>query len=558
MDFIYLTYFIFLSKFLIFWICFYLLGRSFLLVINYFLKSERRLDEVLIINTPIHFFYPIAGLFLLGNVLFISHFFLPLKSPVLYIIFFILLVPNFIEKIKIPSSDNKFFNFFYYIFVPIILLFSSYDINFHYDAGFYHLNHQLWLRESNQIIGMVNIFWPFGTDSIYEYISAFLWFDQSFILLHFINLIFVICFYGFSAYHLFVSKDSLLKYPSLFIMIFSIFDNFGIDGGRNGFFYIQSVTAQDLPVAVMFYLVSLMLVQALSKNSFSKIEYHLFLIFIVFLIQIKLSVVFVGILLIIHVINLIKKKHTTISILFKNTYVYLFLFTLWTIKSVLVSGCLIFPLNITCFNNIGWYIENSTKKYERISTSYSMAYDFQEPVAIWFSSIINDEIRRTVLLNFLASLLIILLLRKILFIKKDKIVFVKKIINYYIFFNLTYFIFAGPTPRYGIGLIMFSIAVLGINLKLKNYENLEKKLFIPIVILSVLSVPRLASYRSFDFNFNPSLVVPDVAYINTFQNWVEPETGDKCWINIDCTVDTGEIRILDDGFFKVVSRNTQS
>ena len=52
MDFTYLTYFIFLSKFLIFWICFYLLGRSFLLVINYFLKSERRLDEVLIINTP--------------------------------------------------------------------------------------------------------------------------------------------------------------------------------------------------------------------------------------------------------------------------------------------------------------------------------------------------------------------------------------------------------------------------------------------------------------------------------------------------------------------------
>jgi hypothetical protein len=87
---------------------------------------------------------------------------------------------------------------------------------------------------------------------------------------------------------------------------------------------------------------------------------------------------------------------------------------------------------------------------------------------------------------------------------------------------------------------------------------LEKKFIIPIIILSVLSVPRLASYRSFDFNFSPSLVVPDVAYVNTFKNWVEPEIGDKCWINIDCTVDNGEIRILDDGFFKVILRNTQS
>ena len=105
------------------------------------------------------------------------------------------------------------------------------------------------------------------------------------------------------------------------ISLFSILDNFGIDGGRNGFFYIQSVTAQDLPVAVMFYLVSLMLVQALSKNSFSKIEYHLFLIFIVFLIQIKLSVVFVGILLIIHVINLIKKKLENKFISQKDIYI---------------------------------------------------------------------------------------------------------------------------------------------------------------------------------------------------------------------------------------------
>ena len=79
--------------------------------------------------------------------------------------------------------------------IPSILIISSSTTNFHYDAGYYHLNHQNWLRESNLIIGMVNIFWPFGMSSINEYISAFFWFDSSFILLHFLTLFFIHFFF---------------------------------------------------------------------------------------------------------------------------------------------------------------------------------------------------------------------------------------------------------------------------------------------------------------------------------------------------------------------------
>ena len=74
------------------------------------------------------------------------------------------------------SHVLTFENIFLYIFIPGILLISSSDINFHYDAAYYHLNHQNWLRSSNLIIGTVNIFWPFGMSSIYEYISSMLWF----------------------------------------------------------------------------------------------------------------------------------------------------------------------------------------------------------------------------------------------------------------------------------------------------------------------------------------------------------------------------------------------
>ena len=77
----------------------------------------------------------------------------------------------------------------------IFLLVSSYNVNFHYDAGLYHLNNQHWLG-SNIVFGF-QIYGALGVSSIYEYVSSFLWIDKSFILLHLLNIIFVYTFYTF-------------------------------------------------------------------------------------------------------------------------------------------------------------------------------------------------------------------------------------------------------------------------------------------------------------------------------------------------------------------------
>ena len=77
-------------------------------------------------------------------------------------------------------------------------------------------------------------------------ISAALWFDRTFILLHFVNLIFIWFFYSFLTYNLIKSKISFYKYSSLFILIFAILDNFGVDGGRNGYIYIHELASRIL------------------------------------------------------------------------------------------------------------------------------------------------------------------------------------------------------------------------------------------------------------------------------------------------------------------------
>ena len=135
-----------------------------------------------------------------NDLLILFNYFIELSSVLLNIFFLLLLFLNLLWQKKPSFNFSKVFtyeNIFLYIIIPGILLISSADINFHYDAAYYHLNHQNWLRSSNLIIGTVNIFWPFGMSSIYEYISSMLWFNDSLIYLHLLNLIFLHFFFSF-------------------------------------------------------------------------------------------------------------------------------------------------------------------------------------------------------------------------------------------------------------------------------------------------------------------------------------------------------------------------
>ena len=152
-----------------------------------------------------------------------------------------------------------------------LLLVSALDITFHYDAGYYHILHQSWLRSSEAIIGMVNIFFAFGMSSIYEYLSAILWFDKSFIFLHFINIYFFHLFYLVIKDYLISKKYNDLYNIALVVLIYSLLDNFGIGGGRNGFPFIQNVTKQDTTVGILFWFIAVVLLKKIKEKNITKI-----------------------------------------------------------------------------------------------------------------------------------------------------------------------------------------------------------------------------------------------------------------------------------------------
>ena len=498
---------------------------------------------------------------------FLSNFFVGLKSIIVSILLTISLIPNLYKFKLIKFKLLKILtlnNFVYYILIPGILLISSSDINFHYDAAYYHLNHQNWLRESNLIIGMVNIFWPFGMSSIYEYISSLFWFKDSLIYLHFISLVFFHFFFSFLYYQIFQSNNKALKNASFFIIIYSFLDNFGVGGGRNGFLYIQEVGKQDTAVAILICFVSLILINYIIRGIISQIDFIYLTLISFFIFQLKVSGVFIFYSYFILVMLLIReKKYKIKNILFLQLPTIIF-GALWTLKSFLTTNCFIFPLTMTCLKNLSWYEPGSTKKIEEYTTNTSFAYmeyflDPNRSFMNWFNDFFNSgsvfsAYYQGVYLNFLFSITFIYFFKKIFFSNLKQNNKTNLIIFSYIAFAISYLVFYGPIPRYSIGILCTIVGLIGFYVN-SNKIQISKNILLAFFLISLSLVPRINSYTSFIKNTSYSLFDPRIEAqhndINNLENWYKPESGDRCWINLNCTMEEKNIIVDKKGFFKI-------
>ena len=545
----------FLIQYTLIYSYFLLVGRSFSIIIIKYLFKDLNISEKIFNIKPV-ILYPILGVVLIGNILVIFNFVFPLNSPFVYGILLALLVPNLFQIQKNINFD--FINVVYYLIIPGILIFSTFDISFHYDAGYYHLNTQNWLRESNLVMGFVNIFWPFGMLSIYEYISAILWVGNNFVFLHLLNLIFIHFFYLVILDSFIFSKYIEIKNAAIFVILFSLFDNFGLGGGRNGFLYIQGVSKQDISVGVLFFFLSLSMLMFIKYKSISKFELIILPILCLFIFQLKVSGALVFYLYAWLFFIVFKRKEYKFKDLFYTQLPFLFFSIVWLIKNILTTGCLIFPLAISCINSFNWYIPNSTEGLEYVTKQSSLIFDAsQYSFDEWLSALLLSDLNRNVIFNFLFSVIALCLI-KLLFFSKVKnsynfIIFTAS----YVFLNLIFLIFFGPIPRYAIGIMITVAALIGLfsgQMKI----NFNKNLFIFLTIASTFLIVRLSSYNAFISNselflFNPSEDIEinsEIGFTNYNENWVYPSNGDQCWTNLNCSMAKANIVINENGIFK--------
>ena len=548
------THLFHLSGYLLFHSFFYFSGKSFILLLTRFFKLNEIPKTILSIKS--NFIFPIIGAVAVGNILIITNFFFPLKSPAIALIFLIWLLPNLID-IRKPNLKITTEKIVAYLVIPSLLLVSLYNTGWHYDSGFYHLNHQNWLRESNLIVGMVNIHWAFGMSSIYEYISSIFWFDKSFKYLHFLNIIFIHFFFISLLDGAKNSSEKAVKYGSIFLLIFSLLDNFGVGGGRNGFIYIQGVGKQDTALAIIFIIVSRAIFLNLKKNTSSNFDLSVIILLSFFAIQIKLSSITLAILLIYLLVVLIKTRKINFLELLKISTPSLVFSTIWIFKQYITTGCFVYPVNITCVNNFSWYLDGSTETYEAITrnSSYSLPYyDFN--FIEWSKYFLSFSINKTVVLNFIISILAILIIF-IFFTKKQKFDFNFSVeFISFILINFLYLVNYGPTPRYAMGTFLLMVLSFGFLIDDLKF-NLKPVSIYLLIIISAGSLVRGSSYNAFlESDYSSGLFDPrdEAIYVEQNNGYLKPDIGDQCWINLQCTMSTHNIRFDKSSFFPTAER----
>jgi len=531
------NFFFFTLKFVVFFILFFLVGRGFLILFS----KKIAVDDLKVSGLNIYIFYPVLGIIVFGNYLFLLNFFLPLNTLLIFLIL-LMLIPNLQSVPSYKLLKKSFRNFFLYL----LLLIPSYDLSYHYDAGLYHLNYQALLRESNIMLGISNIYGPYGIGSIYDYISAALWVDTTFVLLQFVNLIFIILFYEFLFNILFTKNNKLLNSAGLALLIFSIIDNFGYGGGRNGFLYIQSLGKQDIALAVLYFITAILIFLCLSQKEYNSYDIFIPALFSLFIIQIKVSGATILLLYLFYLYKLVKDKRLEASSFF-SIFPIIFLGIMWSLKSMLQTGCLIYPLEISCVKNLSWFDIAYTQITLESAQMFSIAYDFNSSFSDWILEFLDYEINKVIIFNFIISFLVVYAV----FFKTNISTSTKSVspLVFLLIFNIFFFLYYGPHLRYLIATQLLLVFLIGY-LRLPRVI-LNSGLIYFFVIFSIVSLVRLNSYKSFDLFTHPSHDIP-VPELITYMDRFLPKDGDQCWSVTECSPNLQDYKINNSNFYSKV------
>ena len=290
-------------------------------------------------NNIFEFFF--FGLFAIGFVSLFLNFIVSLNKLTNIIIFFapfflflLIFNKNFLKKSLVLSFPISL----------LLLLTISYDGTYRPDAGSYHLPYISILNEHKILIGINNIHFRFGHTSIIQYVSSiynnYIFNEQGITIP--IGLVF--CnFIGYCLYELFNQKNNHTQKILIFFLLSFVFfrvnrySDFGNDAPANLLFFyliIESIKGTDLIIKIK---------KTILASTF------IFLNKVTLLLGFLIPVFYIF-------------KYFKIKLLINKVSIFslIFLF-LYFGKNILVSGCLMFPVEQTCIEKIFWYDKDSDR-----------------------------------------------------------------------------------------------------------------------------------------------------------------------------------------------------
>ena len=542
-----------IGQFIIFCSFLYLIGRGLVIGIDKISLNKLELLGSKISGININNFFILLALFFLGNFAFIINFFSGTNKVYFFALIFIICLLNFLKftfpQFSIPGVVN-------FVLTPGILAISTISIGLNYDAVLYHVHYQNWIRSEKIVLGLANFHPRFGFSSIYDYISSFLWLDNNFVILHYLNLSFLVVFFCFLFSNV-ISKKNNLFFPSIFLLLFGILDNFGFNGGRNGFLYIEGIGKQDLAFGVVFLISNLLIISSIIQNKYNNQEFFFYSILILFSIQLRINALLSLILLFYYYFKLKNKN-------FKLILPSFFLGFLWVTKNLLLTGCLLYPVEITCLNNLGWYSGGDALAWKMDTANFHNGLIANSSLTSWFNSWTDNQLNIGVAKNFIISLIIIFSF-KILFLKtSSKVSFSSKAMIFsYLIINYLFWIYNAPGIRLGMGIFLLTFGVIGLNNLEYRYDIKFNKLIeskfvlISIFMFCVIFMPRVDKYSEFlnEPLYNKKIEVLDSATIpNPKGGYGVVPTFDlskeeTCGLNLECVPYPSEVKLYKSNYF---------
>jgi hypothetical protein len=461
----------------------------------------------------------IFGIFLLILISYISHFFIPHNQIFNSIVLILGLINLYFDKNnKILQKDIKLLTIVFSVFIIFILTAKNHD-----DFPYYHFPYTHLITEFSNVLGLGNFNHGFRTHSSIFYLSSFFNLPQSNLFLLNLSPVF---FMGFCNLILLNKIKKYLKsnktdsvfYLSLLTFIFI-----------NVFFYRLAEHGTDRSAMILIFILIIELLHLNNqKKSFNENYLSKLFIFITLIISLKPFYI-LYILLFAPILLLLIKNKVSMFFFIKNKVLYLCLLMtcLLFITNFFNTGCLIYPVQMLCFDNFSWSIplaeieimNNWYQQWSKAGASPIFRVDNPELYIQnfnWVSNWINMYFFNKVS-DFLLGLLFLILIVYLTFYTKYK---KKNITNKFNFLYLILILlvlewfYFHPALRYGgyhlIALLLFIPASVLMSRFLINKSKLKIKVYfliiLTLIVFSSRNIFRIhKEYQIYDYDI---LVMP--------------------------------------------------
>lgn len=280
----------------------------------------------------------IFGLIIISFIALFLNFFVPLNQRINTLI---LIVPTILILINFRTYFNKTFLLFLIISSLIVFILILESNVYRPDAGLYHLPYIKIINDEKIIFGLSNFHFRYAHISIIQYLSAI---SNNFIFKE-NGIIFASALIASSVIINFASKiytyNKNKNYNFHFYFLVSSFVFIIYKMNR------YSEYGNDAPAHFLFlFLISEILM--IEKNKIKDVCNCLILISFIILNKITLILCFLFSFI------LLKKNDLINLIKLKRFYFLIFFTTIWFIKNIIVSGCVIYPVKSMCIDKLIW------------------------------------------------------------------------------------------------------------------------------------------------------------------------------------------------------------